>query len=67
MLMQFVCTFGTTEEPTTHGPGYTGLMATAWVWVLKYPYCHQMITQTHPRGERRVSEKVECKKILRCH
>ena len=26
-------------------------------WVLKYPYCHQMITQTHPRGERRVSEK----------
>ena len=28
-------------------------------WVLKYPYCHQMITQTHPRGNRRVSEKVE--------
>ena len=22
-------------------------------WVLKYPYCHQMITQTHPRGNRR--------------
>ena len=28
-------------------------------WALKYPYCHQMITQTHPRGNRRVSEKVE--------
>ena len=28
-------------------------------WVLKYPYCHQIITQTHPRGNRRVSEKVK--------
>ena len=28
-------------------------------WALKYPYCHQMITQTDPRGNRRVSEKVE--------
>ena len=28
-------------------------------WVLKYPYCHQLITQTHPRGNERVSEKVE--------
>ena len=27
--------------------------------VLKYPYCHQMITQTHPRGNKRVLEKVE--------
>ena len=27
--------------------------------VLSYPYCHQMITQTHPRGNRRVSENVE--------
>ena len=26
-------------------------------WVLKYPYCHQMITQIHPRGDKRVSEK----------
>ena len=22
-------------------------------WVLKYPYCHQMITQTHPQGRRK--------------
>ena len=28
-------------------------------WALKYPYCHPMITQTHPRGSRRVSERVE--------
>ena len=28
-------------------------------WALKYPYCHQIITQTHPRGNRRVLEKVE--------
>ena len=28
-------------------------------WALKYPYCHQMITQTQPRGNRKVSEKVE--------
>ena len=28
-------------------------------WVLKYLYCHQVITQTHPRGNGRVSEKVE--------
>ena len=28
-------------------------------WVLKHPYCHQMITQTHLRGNRRVSERVE--------
>ena len=27
------------------------------LWVLKYPYCHQMMTQTHPRGDRRGSEK----------
>ena len=25
-------------------------------WVLKYPYCHQMITQTHPRGNGRALE-----------
>ena len=29
------------------------------LWVLKYLYCHQMITQTHPKGDKRVSEKVE--------
>ena len=28
-------------------------------WALKYPYGHQMITQTHPRGYGKVSEKVE--------
>ena len=27
--------------------------------VLKYLYCHQMTTQTHPRGDRRVSKKVK--------
>ena len=26
-------------------------------WVLKYPYCHKMITQPHPRGNTRVLEK----------
>ena len=26
-------------------------------WVLKYPYCHHIITQNHPRGDRRVSDK----------
>ena len=29
---------------------------------LKYPYCHQMIIQTHPRGNRRNSEKSKCEK-----
>ena len=28
-------------------------------WVFRYPYCHQMITQTHPKGDERVSEKVK--------
>ena len=32
----------------------------------KSPYCHQIITQTHPRGDRRVPEKVEFEKICRC-
>ena len=36
-------------------------------WVLKYPYCHSIITQTHPRGDRRVSEKGEFRKSCRCH
>ena len=31
-------------------------------WVLKYPYCHQMITQTHPRGNKKVLEKLKCEK-----
>ena len=29
-------------------------------WVLKYPYCHHMITQTHPRGNRRASKESKC-------
>ena len=28
-------------------------------WALKYLYCHQMITQTHPRGKRTVLEHVK--------
>ena len=28
-------------------------------WALKYPYCQEMITQTHPRADRQVSEKLE--------
>ena len=44
----------------TRGPSYMGQMATTWSsWVLKYPYYQQMITQTHPGGDRRVSENVE--------
>ena len=35
--------------------------------VLKYPYCHQMVTQTHRKGGRRVSGKDEFSKICRCH
>ena len=31
-------------------------------WGLKYPYCHQMITQPHRRANRRVSEKAKCVK-----
>ena len=43
-----------------HGVGYMALVATTWVRrVVKYPYFHQVITQTHPRGDERVSEKVE--------
>ena len=37
------------HEPSSHCVGPHG-------W---YPYCPQMITQTHSRGYRRVSEKVE--------
>ena len=32
---------------------------------LKYPCCHQMITVNHPRGNRRVSEKVKFSKTFR--
>ena len=36
-------------------------------WVLKYPYCHQMTTQPHRRGDRRVLKKVDFSKNFRCH
>ena len=55
---------GATKQPTqqqfleAHGSGYMGLEAMS-LWVLEYPYCHQMITQTHPRGYRRVAENIE--------
>ena len=28
-------------------------------WVFKYTYYHQTITQTHPRGDRMISEKIK--------
>ena len=35
-----------------HGLSYMGLVATIWVqWVLKYPYCHQMITTNLSFGQ----------------
>ena len=33
-------------------------------WVFNYLYCPQMITQTHPRGNRRGSENAELWKNL---
>ena len=33
-------------------------------WVLKYAYCHQMTTQTDPKGERRVSRKTNSRNFL---
>ena len=33
-------------------------------WALKYPDCHQMITPTHPRGNKRVSEKSNCENSI---
>ena len=64
-----VCAPNAIEPPTNSNfEAFGGPMARArWAqwplrgspWVLKYPYCHQMITQTQPRGNRRVSEKVE--------
>ena len=57
------------EPPTNSNFGaFGGPMARAtWAqwplcgppWVLKHLHCHQMINQTHPSGNRRVSEKVE--------
>ena len=64
-FVQFVYTPNAIEPPTNSNfEAFGGPMAHAtWAtwplrgspWVLKYPYCHQMITQTHPRGNGRVS------------
>ena len=63
-----------TEPPTNSNfEAFGGPMARArWAqwplhgspWVLKSPYRHQMTTQTHPRGDRRVSESGEFSQIL---
>ena len=65
LLEQFVRTPKAIEPPTNSNlEAFGGPMARArWAqwpihgspWVLKYSYCHQMITQTHPRGNRKVS------------
>ena len=48
----------------THSPTYMGEAAAKWVpWVLKYPYCNQMTTQTHPRGDKRVLGKSNFQKL----
>ena len=66
LFWQFVHTPNAIEPPTNSNFG--GPMARVrWAqwplrgtpWALKYPYCHQVITQTQPRGNRRFSEKVE--------
>ena len=36
-------------------------------WALKYPYCHQMITQTQPRGNIRVRKRSKCENFFRFH
>ena len=36
------------------------------LWVLEYPYCHQMTTQTHPRGNKRILEKIKNSKNFQC-
>ena len=69
LLEQFVHTPNAIEPPTNSNfEAFGGPMArprrAQWPlhgtpWALKYPYCHQMITQTQPRGNRRFSEKVE--------
>ena len=33
-------------------------------FVLKYPYCHEITTETHRTGDRRVLENVHCSKIF---
>ena len=73
-LIQFVRTPNAIEPPTNSNFGaFGGPMAPAtWAkgplfgspWVLKYLYCHQMITQTHPKGDGTVSEKIELQKLL---
>ena len=53
-----------------HGLGYMGPAATTWVPMgAQIPYCHQMITHTHPRGNKRVLEKVSFakEKKLKCY
>ena len=56
----------TTDPPTNsniggfgaQGHGYTSPVTTMWSeWVVKYPCCHQMSTQTHPRVNITFSEK----------
>ena len=66
--MQFERTLGATEPPTNRNfEAFEGTMARAtwaqrplrWTpWVLKYSY-YQMITQTHPRGDTRVSKQMK--------
>ena len=42
------------------GSGYMGLAATMCVPMSgRAPYCHQMTIQTHPRGDKRVSENIQ--------
>ena len=78
--MWFVCTLGATKPPTNSnfeafGGGGGGTAQATWAqrplrgspWVLKFPYHHQMITHTDPRGQKRVSEKVETWQMSRCH
>ena len=76
-FVQFVHTPNAIEPPTNSNfEAFGGPMDRAiWAqwplhgspWVLNDPYCHQMITQTHPSGDRRVLEKVEFWKSCRCH
>ena len=33
-------------------------------WALKYPYCHQMITQTHSGGEEGFPKKSKCENSI---
>ena len=59
---------GATDLPTNSNigvsggpwPCYRGLLPLREnSWMLKYPYGHQIITQTHRTGDRRASEKIE--------